>query len=91
MVNLSDRVEMKKEIKEYILSLADTTGPIINDFGEDDPILELGILDSPAVIDLVCWYEKTYQITLDTNEISVNNLGTLSKMVDFVFIKKNVR
>jgi len=88
MVEQINKTDMAKDIKKAILSLADDCGPVVEDFGDDDPILELGILDSPGILELLCWYEKTYDIKLSTNEINVDSLGTVTKMVDFIFVKK---
>lgn len=54
-------------------------------------LLELGVLDSYAVIELVQFIESSWGITVEDYEINKENLGSIINMTNFVYkkIKKN--
>ena len=74
--------EMKKQIKEKLLTFVDEFTDPPDEIRDDDLLLELGILDSASVLDLVTWYEGQYGIDLREDEINTENLGTVEKMVE---------
>ncbi len=82
-----DKNKMADDIKRMIILLADQNSILPNRINDDDIILDLGILDSPAIIELLCQYEEKYEFEIEKNEITMNNLGTVNKMVEFA-IKK---
>jgi len=85
---MSENLESKAAIKNKILSLADEFSEKPTDFGDDESILELGILDSPGILELICWYEEYFGIQIKNEEINQKNLGTVTLMANFVNIKK---
>jgi acyl carrier protein len=46
-----------------------------SEIGDDDIIPATGLLDSTAIIQLVVWYEQTYDLPLKQEEINIDNLG----------------
>jgi acyl carrier protein len=82
-----DKNKMADDIKRMIILLADQYSTLPDRINDDDIILDLGILDSPAIIELLCQYEEKYEFEIEKNEITMNNLGTVNKMVEFA-IKK---
>jgi acyl carrier protein len=46
----------------------------------NDEILEQGILDSPAIIALIAFIEKKYQINIELDEMDIDNFGTIKKI-----------
>ena len=82
-----DKNKMADDIKRMIILLADQNSILPNRINDDDIILDLGILDSPAIIELLCQYEEKYEFEIEKNEITMINLGTVNKMVEFA-IKK---
>ena len=82
-----DKNKMADDIKRMIISLADQYSTLPNRINNDDIILDLGILDSPAIIELLCQYEEKYKFEIEKTEITMDNLGTVNKMVEFA-IKK---
>ena len=49
--------------------------------------MELGLLDSYGVIDLVSFLEKKYNISIDDNEITLRIFGSIEKMSKLVLKK----
>ena len=50
------------------------------EIGVDDEILEQGILDSPAIIALIVFIEKKYQVNIEQDEMDIDNFGTIKKI-----------
>jgi len=82
-----DKNKMADDIKRMIILLADQYSTLPDRINDDDIILDLGILDSPAIIELLCQYEEKYKFEIEKTEITMDNLGTVNKMVEFA-IKK---
>ena len=43
---------------------------------------------STAVLELVVWYERAYDLTLKQEEINIDNLGSINAMADFLLARK---
>jgi len=80
---------MAEEIKSAILSLADEYSDLPGKIENDDAILELGILDSPGILNLIVWFEENFNIEVGKNEFTIENLGTVNSMIDFVLKRKS--
>jgi D-alanine--poly(phosphoribitol) ligase subunit 2 len=77
-------------IKARIVEIAAETGDDASELGVDEVIPATGLIDSTGLLELIAWYEKTYQIPLAQEEINIDNLGTLARMADFVLRKKGL-
>ena len=51
---------------------------------DGDDLLELGVIDSTGVVELVGEVEERYGITVDDAEITEQNFGSLAGLVGFV-------
>lgn len=65
-------------------------GDDASELGVDEIIPATGLIDSTGLLELIAWYEKTYQIPLAQEEINIDNLGTLARMAEFVLRKKGL-
>lgn len=74
-------------IKARIVEIVAETGDDASELGVDEIIPATGLIDSTGLLELIAWYEKTYQIPLAQEEINIDNLGTLARMADFVLRK----
>jgi acyl carrier protein len=52
--------------------------------GDDDLLLEAGVVDSTGVLEIIRFLEEQYAITLNDEEILPENLGSISRIADFV-------
>jgi acyl carrier protein len=53
-------------------------------FGDDDPLLGAGVIDSIGVIELVEFLQSAFQVKVADDEIVEQNLGTLNAIGRFV-------
>lgn len=85
-----DTQVIANEIKAKIVEIAAQTGDDASTLEMDDIIPATGLIDSTGLLELIAWYEKTYEIHLAQEEINIDNLGSLTRMAEFVLIKKRL-
>ena len=83
-----DREAVKAAIRRQVIELAKALGMDASEIGDDDVIPATGLLDSTAVIQLVVWYEQTYEFPLKQDEINIDNLGSINAMTEFLLSRK---
>jgi acyl carrier protein len=52
--------------------------------GDDDSLLDLGIVDSTGVLELVGFLEDKYRISIDDQELVPDNLDSVGRLVAFI-------
>ena len=52
--------------------------------GDDDSLLERGVLDSTGVMELVAFLEKTYEILVEDEELDPENLDSIVRISTYV-------
>jgi acyl carrier protein len=53
-------------------------------FGDDDSLLEAGVVDSTSALELVEFLEKKFDISISDIELSPENFDTISRISQFV-------
>jgi acyl carrier protein len=59
------------------------------DFSDGTELMEAGILDSTAAMELVAFIESTFKITIEEQEIIPENLNSIDDICDFIRQKSN--
>lgn len=85
-----NKESIEAEIKAKIIEIAAQTGDDASELALDDIIPATGLIDSTGLLELIAWYEKNYEIPLAQEEINIDNLGTLTRMAEFVLRKKGL-
>lgn len=83
-----DREAVKAAIRTQVIALASALGMDAREIGDDDIIPATGLLDSTAILQLVVWYEQTYDLPLKQEEINIDNLGSIASMTEFLLARK---
>ncbi|MHC4203332.1 MAG: phosphopantetheine-binding protein [Planctomycetota bacterium] len=58
--------------------------------GDDDNIFELGFVDSPFAIQLVCFIEEEFKIRVGDDDLDIDNFTSVNRITDFVGRKKGL-
>ena len=53
-------------------------------FADHDSLLELGVVDSTGVLELVTFVEDRYQIAIEDEELVPENLDSIENLVRFI-------
>jgi acyl carrier protein len=86
-----DRDAVMASIRDKVIALARNLGMDASEIGDDDIIPATGLLDSTAVLELVVWYEQTFDMPLAQDEINIDNLGSVRAMAEFLLARKGAR
>jgi acyl carrier protein len=54
---------------------------------EDDPLIGNGVIDSVGVLELIEFLQREFDVTMDEDEITETNLGSLGAIAQFVHAK----
>jgi len=54
----------------------------------DQSLLETGVIDSTGILELVAFLEKSFDVTVEDEELIPDNLDSISKIAVFVAQKK---
>ena len=75
--------DIKKQLKKYIIDnfLLEDNSMNLDD---DDSFLENRIIDSTGVLELVLFIEKTFNITVEDEELVPDNLDSLDKLAFYI-------
>ncbi len=78
---------MKDEIRAYLKSNRATAGA--GEFGDQESLLEAGVIDSVAMVDLIAHLEKTYSIQVDEDDMVPENFDSVDAIVAYVAGKQS--
>jgi acyl carrier protein len=84
-----DRDSIKVAIRSKVIELAKALNIEAAALGDADIIPATGYLDSSAILELIVWYEQTYDFPLRQEEINIDNLGSIDAMTDFLLSRKS--
>jgi len=83
-----DRDEIKAALRAKVLELAQNLDLDASGVTDDDVLPATGLLDSNAILELVVWFETTYEFPIKQEEINIDNLGSINAMADFLLARK---
>jgi D-alanine--poly(phosphoribitol) ligase subunit 2 len=75
--------DIKQTIHEKVVELAAQLGNDARSLKYDQAIPPAGLLDSAALMELIVWFETTYDLSIEQNEITMDNFGTIDAMASF--------
>lgn len=80
---MPSRDEIKYEIRVEIQRLAIEADNDASHMGDDDLIPAMGLLDSMALLILITWFEKRFNLAIPEAEITIDNFGTINLMTSY--------
>ena len=54
----------------------------------DASIPDTGLLDSPALMELLVWYEAEFDLDIPQEDITVEHFGTIDSMAEYAVAKQ---
>lgn len=73
---------MKNEIRTYLTN--NRASSDAGQFDDQESLLEAGVIDSMAMVDLIAHLEKTYAITIDEDDMVPENFDSVEAIVTYV-------
>ena len=81
-------MNIETEIRKFIVENFILEGD--DHLGDEDSLLEKGIIDSTGVLELVAFIEETYQFKIQDEELVPENLDSIINISKFIQNKLNV-
>lgn len=81
---VSDLIDAKRAIREKVIALAARRGADARTMTDTDVIPELGVLDSVAILELIMWFEMTFDLTIPQSDLTVENFGTIDSIASYL-------
>lgn len=75
---------VKSAIHQKITELAGELGYDASGLRDDQVVIETGLLDSAAILELMVWMEGEFGIEIDPENVTVDNFGSIEQMTAFV-------
>lgn len=85
-----DTPAIEAKIKSKVIELAEQLGSDASDLLNDEVIPATGLIDSAALLELIAWFESEYDFRIPTDELTIDNLGTLAAMAAYVRRRKGL-
>lgn len=80
----ADLADIKRTIRNRIIELADRRRIDASNLKDSDVISEIGVLDSAGIMELIIWFEMTFDITIAQTDLTLENFGTIDAMVSYL-------
>ncbi len=75
--------EISRRVREYLLSEVLATDDH-EQLGDDTPLVTSGVLDSIATLNMVCFLEETFGVSLAPHEVDTEHLNTTSTITALI-------
>jgi acyl carrier protein len=88
MVDDDVKVQVQAELTDFIVNNY-LFGDVLRTPGNDDSLVEDGVIDSTGILELIEFLESQFGITVTEEETIPQNLGTIAHLVEFVTAKQD--
>jgi acyl carrier protein len=61
------------------------------ELSEDDSLIEMGVIDSTGVLQLISFLEEEFNIRVEDSEVIPQNLDSLNRLAEFVQRKTHIQ
>lgn len=80
-------MEFKKEIKEFVIeNFLFGDGEMLK---EDTDFFKKGIIDSTGILELICFLEESFDITIEDDDITQKNFSSVNSVNNYLTKKIN--
>ncbi|MDX8129092.1 acyl carrier protein [Methylomonas sp. OY6] len=80
--------QIKAAIRNKVIELAKALDMDASGVTDDDILPATGLLDSGAILELVVWFEASYDFRIKQEDMNIDNLGSINAMTDFLLSSK---
>ena len=84
MTRSFDLSDARRTIRDKVIALAGRRGVDASNLQDTELIPESGALDSVGILELITWFEMTFDITIAQTDLTVENFGTIEAMASYL-------
>ena len=81
-------MDIKSDVKKFIMDNF-MMGRDPDELTDSGSLLEMNIIDSTGVLELVGFLEETFEITIEDDELVPENLDSINRIADFINRKQH--
>ena len=81
-------MQFTEKIREFVIKNLAVYEDNVS-LGDDDNIFELGYVDSPFAIQLICFLEQEFNIAVSDDDLDIDHFTSVNRIAEFVNRKKN--
>lgn len=85
-----DKDSIIAAIKTKVMEIARTLDCDASDLQPDEIIPATGAIDSAGLLELLAWFESTYDLHIASEDFTIDNLGSMEMMSNFLLKRKNI-
>jgi D-alanine--poly(phosphoribitol) ligase subunit 2 len=85
-----DKDSIIAAIKGKIMEIARTLDSDASDLLPEDIIPATGAIDSAGLLELIAWFEGKYDLRIATEDFTIDNLGSMEMMANFLMKRKGM-
>lgn len=78
---------LRREVHDFIVENF-LFGDLTQEIGVNDSFMDIGIINSTGILELIEFIEETYKIDVEDNELIPENLDSLSKISTYINSKQ---
>ena len=79
---MKDSESLKAEIRNYLMT--HRASKEVGSISDDGSLLEAGVIDSLAMVDLISHLQKTYDITIPEDDMTPENFDSITAIASYV-------
>jgi acyl carrier protein len=79
-----DEESARGAIREKVIDLARRRGNDVTNLKDSEVLPETAVLDSASILELIVWYEMTFDISIQQADLTLENFGTVDAMTRFL-------
>ncbi len=79
MVNMNIEKQIREYLTEEVLFSDDSI-----EYSNDDSLLEAGVVDSVAVMEMILFVEETFNVEVADQEITPDNFDSVNRLANFI-------
>jgi acyl carrier protein len=80
--------QIKAAIRNKVIELAKALDMDASGVTDEDILPATGLLDSGAILELVVWFEASYDFRIKQEDMNIDNLGSINAMTNFLLSSK---
>lgn len=75
--------KIRQDLRNFLLTVFGN-----KEFSDNDNIFEMGFVSSLFAMELLMYIEKNFELTLENNDLSIENFKSIDSMVQLISQKK---
>lgn len=85
-----DKESIIAAIKAKVMEIATALDSDASALEPDDFIPATGAVDSAGLLDLIAWFEAKYKLIIPAEDFTIDNLGSMALMANFLLRRKGL-